>query len=127
MIIDDAARYLREEGKDEQYDVIICDSSDPIGPADVLFQSSFFHSVKEALNPVGGIFCNQGECLWIDLDFITKVMKDIREIFPKANYASTSIPTYPTGQIGFMIATVDVNTDLSRKCSPSWLYYVCEE
>jgi Spermine/spermidine synthase domain len=35
LIYDDAARYLREEGKTEGYDVIICDSSDPVGPAEV--------------------------------------------------------------------------------------------
>ena len=28
---DDAARYLREEGGKQGYDVIICDSSDPVG------------------------------------------------------------------------------------------------
>jgi len=61
LIFDDAARYLREEGKSEGYDVIICDSSDPVGPAEVLFQKDFFVSMRDALGP-GGILCTQGEC-----------------------------------------------------------------
>lgn len=58
LIFDDAARYLREEGKTQGYDVIVCDSSDPVGPADVLFQPEFFKSMGDALAP-GGILCTQ--------------------------------------------------------------------
>ena len=60
LLFDDAARYLREDGPGKNYDVIICDSSDPVGPADVLFQSTFFESMKSALNPATGVICTQG-------------------------------------------------------------------
>ena len=60
LLFDDAARYLREDGPGKNYDVIICDSSDPVGPADVLFQSTFFESMKSALNPTTGVICTQG-------------------------------------------------------------------
>lgn len=53
LIFDDAARYLREEGALEGYDVIICDSSDPVGPAETLFQPEFFQSMYNALAPNG--------------------------------------------------------------------------
>ena len=69
-MFDDAARYLNNEGnnltswfnenkitlfpgKGQGYDVIICDSSDPVGPADVLFKPEFFLSMREALSPTG--------------------------------------------------------------------------
>ena len=38
------------------YDVIIVDSSDPIGPASSLFEESFYATMKEALT-VGGVIC----------------------------------------------------------------------
>lgn len=114
LIIDDAARYLREEGKLEQYDVIICDSSDPVGPADVLFQPEFFQSMKEALNPATGIICTQGECQWLHLDLISNVMNNVRKLFPVVKYAFTTIPTYPSGQIGFLLASLDANADLTQ-------------
>lgn len=79
LIIGDAAAYLLSaEGSSQAYDVIICDSSDPVGPADVLFQPEFFLSLQKALNPVDGIVCTQGECLWLHLDLIERVLGQVR-------------------------------------------------
>ena len=33
--------------------MIVCDSSDPVGPAEVLFQPEFFLSMRDALSPTG--------------------------------------------------------------------------
>lgn len=112
MIYDDAARYLREEGKSEGYDVIVCDSSDPVGPAEVLFQKEFFVSMSEALAP-GGVLCTQGECQWLHLDLIKNVADMCKSIFPTVKYAFTTIPTYPSGQIGFIVASNDESKNLS--------------
>lgn len=114
LIIDDAAKYLREEGPKEQFDVIICDSSDPVGPAEVLFKPEFFESMKNALGPQG-VLSTQGECLWLHLDLISSVINETRSIFSPngVKYGFTTIPTYPSGQIGFMIATRDEGNDVS--------------
>ena len=48
-----------------------------------------------------------GECLWLDLDLIARVMKDIRNLFPVTRYAYTTIPTYTCGQIGMVVASKD--------------------
>jgi spermidine synthase len=112
LIYDDAARYLREEGKSQGYDVIICDSSDPVGPAEVLFQPAFFQSMYNALAP-GGIVCTQGECQWLHLDLIARVLGECRELFAKVKYAYTTMPTYPSGQIGFIVATNDAALELN--------------
>lgn len=112
MIYDDAARYLREEGKKEEYDVIVCDSSDPVGPAEVLFQKEFFVSMSEALSP-GGVLCTQGECQWLHLDLIKDVTDMCKSIFPTVKYAFTTIPTYPSGQIGFIVASNDKSKNLA--------------
>lgn len=114
LIIGDAAAYLREEGSTQQYDVIICDSSDPVGPADVLFQPEFFQSMQKALNPVGGVVCTQGECQWLHLDLIKRVMGEVRSFFSQVQYAYTTIPTYPSGQIGFLVLSPDSSTVLNR-------------
>lgn len=44
---------------------------------------------------------------WLHLPLITKLRKDCREVFPVAEYAYTTIPTYPSGQIGFMVCCKD--------------------
>eukprot|EP01041_Mallomonas_annulata_P001520 gene1520-2920_t len=122
LIFDDAARYLREEGKTQGYDVIICDSSDPVGPAETLFQSAFFQSMKDALAP-GGVVCTQGECQWLHLDLIANVLADCRKIFSRVQYAYTAIPTYPSGQIGFIIGTNDAELNVAEDMIPNLKFY----
>ena len=73
LMYDDAARYLLNEGSQQNYDVIICDSSDPVGPAETLFRFDFFASMHNALAPEG-IMCTQGECMWLHLDLIKNVL-----------------------------------------------------
>lgn len=113
LIFDDAAKYLREQGAAQRYDVIICDSSDPVGPAETLFRPEFFQSIYDSL-ATGGIFCTQGECLWLHLELIANVLQNIRSIFSSAKYAFTTIPTYPSGQIGFMVGTKESAVDVAQ-------------
>lgn len=93
------------------YDVIITDSSDPVGPAESLFQKPYFQLLYDALAP-GGSISTQGECLWLHIPLIEATNKMVKEIFPTVEYAYTTIPTYPSGQIGFCIASKDESRDL---------------
>lgn len=102
LIHEDAAVFL---AKPASYDAIIVDSSDPVGPAESLFQPQFYESMRAALNP-GGIVCTQGECIWLHLPLITSVVKACRDIFPKVEYAYTTVPSYPSGQIGFVLCSL---------------------
>eukprot|EP01035_Chromulina_nebulosa_P021390 gene21390-27713_t len=117
LIFDDAAKYLLQESNLKQYDVIICDSSDPVGPAETLFQPQFFQSMYNALAP-GGIVCTQGECQWLHLDLIANVLGYVRNIFPVVTYAYSTVPTYPSGQIGFVIASNDKTITPSEPSRP---------
>ncbi|PVG02234.1 putative chimeric spermidine synthase/saccharopine reductase [Serendipita vermifera] len=106
------------------YDVIITDSSDPVGPAESLFQKPYFQLLHDALAP-GGSISTQGECLWIHLPLIKSTNTMVKEIFPTVEYAFTTIPTYPSGQIGFCLASKDANRDLRtpvRKISGTRYY-----
>mmetsp|Transcript_6883 Transcript_6883/g.10232 ORF Transcript_6883/g.10232 Transcript_6883/m.10232 type:complete len:289 (-) Transcript_6883:7-873(-) len=112
LFYDDAARYLRLEGKGQNYDAIICDSSDPVGPAATLYTPEFYQSMSDALAP-GGVVCTQGECQWLHVDFIKEVMERAREIFPTVQYAYSTVPSYPSGQLGFIVAAKEAGVDLS--------------
>ena len=57
LIIGDGFEYLKSN--EGQFDVIITDSSDPVGPAAELFGLGFFTLLQNALAP-GGIVCTQG-------------------------------------------------------------------
>ncbi|KKA26880.1 hypothetical protein TD95_003256 [Thielaviopsis punctulata] len=102
------------------FDVIITDSSDPEGPAESLFQKPYFKLLHDALRE-GGVITTQAESLWLHLPLITQLKKDCKSIFPVAEYAFTTIPSYPSGQIGFMVCSKDPNANLKtplRKWSP---------
>lgn len=108
--IGDGFKFL-EEYKNS-FDVIITDSSDPEGPAASLFQKPYFELLKEALTE-NGVITTQAENIWLHLKIITDLKKACKEVFPVAEYAYTTIPTYPSGQIGFMVCSK--NTSLNPK------------
>ncbi|KAG5001711.1 hypothetical protein JHK87_022783 [Glycine soja] len=89
------------------YDAVIVDSSDPIGPAQELFEKPFFASVAKALCP-GGVVCTQAESIWLHMDIIEDIVANCRQIFKgSVNYAWTTVPTYPSGMIGFMLCSTE--------------------
>jgi hypothetical protein len=75
LLFMDAAKYM--EAHSNEFDVIIVDSSDPVGPAETLYTSDFYRNMSQALKE-GGIVCTQGECQWLHLDLIHKVMADAK-------------------------------------------------
>lgn len=109
--VGDGFKFL-EDYKNE-FDVIITDSSDPQGPAEALFQKAYFELLHGALKE-GGVISTQAENQWLHLELITELKKSCREVFPVAEYAYTTIPTYPSGQIGFMVCTKDATRDLTK-------------
>jgi spermidine synthase len=100
----DGAVFMKQPEQESKYDVIITDSSDPVGPAQSLFESPFYQAMNKALRP-GGKICTQAESLWINLDLIHKLVKDALDIYANAEYATTQTPTYPAGQIGFLLCS----------------------
>ena len=107
----DAAEYVKDQ--QDTYDVVIVDSSDPVGPAETLFTATFYESLRAAMRP-GAIMCNQGECMWLHLDLIGEVLKHCKQVFPSVDYAFTTIPTYPSGQIGFLMCSTTPGTILRQ-------------
>lgn len=99
-----AFKFLKDHT--DSYDVIITDSSDPVGPAHTLFEKPYFQILHDALRD-GGAIATQGECLWLHLPLIKGLNTFTKTLFPVVEYASTTIPTYPSGQISFVLASKD--------------------
>lgn len=102
----------------DNFDVIITDSSDPIGPASVLFETPFYNAMHRSLRD-GGIVCTQGESIWLHLDIIKPLIDSIKQTYTSVEYAYTTIPTYPSGQIGFIIATKNRGSCKKPEKSPT--------
>lgn len=104
--IDDAIKFLRNAPKGK-YDAIIVDSSDPVGPAQELVEKPFFETIARALRP-GGVVCNMAESMWLHTHLIQDMLSICHETFKgSVHYAWASVPTYPSGVIGFLICSTE--------------------
>lgn len=101
LVCDDASKFIELESNKNYFDVIICDSSDPVGPAQALFEPPFFKAMNAVLRP-GGRISTQAESMWLHLPLIKSLVTSTSLIFPEVHYATTQIPTYPCGQIGLL-------------------------
>lgn len=102
LIIGDGVAFA-EKAEANSFDVVIIDSSDPVGPAEKLFSKEFYQNAERILKP-GGVLCSQGECLWIHADLIHEMIVENGGPFACIEYASIQVPTYPSGQIGALLA-----------------------
>jgi spermidine synthase len=103
--VGDGAAYMATQ--QAHFDVIVVDSSDPIGPAEQLFEKPFYMAMKAALRP-GGLVATQCESMWLHSDIIARVLAFCRQGgFATAEWAWCSIPTYPSGTIGFCLCRLD--------------------
>ncbi|MCC2684367.1 MAG: spermidine synthase [Paenibacillaceae bacterium] len=94
VLVDDG--YMHIHRNKNRYDVIMVDSTEPVGPAAPLFERGFYQGIFEALKE-DGMFVAQTDNPWFKADLIRKVNRDVREIFPIVRVYGANIPTYPSG------------------------------
>nr|VFK32257.1 MAG: spermidine synthase [Candidatus Kentron sp. MB]VFK35231.1 MAG: spermidine synthase [Candidatus Kentron sp. MB]VFK77209.1 MAG: spermidine synthase [Candidatus Kentron sp. MB] len=98
LIYDDGARFIANTR--EQFDLVISDSSDPLGPAEVLFKQSFYQNVHDRLAQ-DGIFVAQTESPLFHADNVRNIYKNLRAVFPIVKMYLAHIPTYPSALWSF--------------------------
>ncbi|UHA75969.1 polyamine aminopropyltransferase [Paenibacillus sp. 481] len=94
VIVNDG--YMHILNAKNEYDVIMVDSTEPVGPAAPLFERGFYQGIYEALKE-DGIFVAQTDNPWFKADLIQQVTRDVKEIFPIVRVYGANIPTYPSG------------------------------
>ncbi len=88
----------------EKFDVIISDSTDPIGPGEVLFTSTFYSGCKRCLND-GGVLVTQNGVAFMQLDEVETTAKRLAPLFQDWHFYSAAVPTYIGGIMTFAWAT----------------------
>ena len=106
IFIEDGNQFLEE--RKNYYDVIIMDSSDPIGPAEVLFKESFYKKVKSSLRK-NGIMVAQTESPFLQEEYFKNAVKEIKKVFKNVGVYTGFVPTYPAGMWSYTIASDDIN------------------
>jgi spermidine synthase len=110
---EDGLKYVRS--KKNEYDLILVDSTDPIGPGEGLFTREFYGNCYNALSETG-ILVNQHESPYYTFNAVAmqRAHRRIREKFPIAKVYQAHIPTYPSGYwlFGFASKKFDPILDL---------------
>ncbi len=89
---EDGAQFMQQT--DHQYDVIIVDGSDPVGPATALFSAEFLHASYQRLNS-GGIFVTQSESPLYYAEVIHNLLGNVKRSYDWFGIYSSTVPTYP--------------------------------
>uniref|UniRef100_A0A2K6PLG9 PABS domain-containing protein n=1 Tax=Rhinopithecus roxellana TaxID=61622 RepID=A0A2K6PLG9_RHIRO len=97
----------------DAFDVILTDSSDPMGPAESLFRESYYQLMKMTLME-DAVLCCQSECQWLHLDLMKEMRQFCQSLFSVVAYAYYTIPTDPSGQIGFMLCSKNLSTNFQE-------------
>jgi len=90
----------------EKYDIIIIDGSDPVGPAEGLFEKEFYQFCFDALGS-DGVLTTQTESPWVESyhPSMKKVFGALNDLFPISKMYTCAIPLYPAGLWSMGIAS----------------------
>ncbi len=102
LLIEDGVEYVKNT--EEKFDLVIVDSTDPIGPATPLFNRSFYEGVAGILDD-DGILITQAESPWYDNDIQVSMLANQRPFFDKLHIYLISNLTYPGGLWSFGFAS----------------------
>lgn len=102
VIIADGAEYVAKVH--EQYDLIIVDSTDPVGPGKALFEKSFYKNCMQMLRS-DGILITQNGVPFLQSEELTETMSAFKQFFNASACYLATIPTYVGGPMAFGFGT----------------------
>ncbi|MFS2124747.1 polyamine aminopropyltransferase [Pseudomonas sp. Pseusp97] len=98
LVIDDGMRFVATTT--EKFDVIISDSTDPIGPGEVLFSENFYQACHRCLNQ-GGVLVTQNGTPFMQLDTVRNTAGRMNGLFADWHFYQAAVPTYIGGSMTF--------------------------
>lgn len=106
---EDGLAFVARSGPDS-YDLILVDSTDPIGPGEGLFTQGFYQNCKRILR-TNGILVNQHESPFYDSyrNEMKRAHDKIRSLFPVSRVYGFHMPSYPSGFWLFGFASKDLD------------------
>jgi spermidine synthase len=102
LVITDGAKFVEEA--DARWDVIIIDSTDPLGPGEVLFSERFYQGCKRCLSQ-GGILVTQNGVPYVQGEEVTNSFHRLSPHFRDVWFFLAPVPTYQGGHMAFGWAT----------------------
>ncbi len=98
LVIGDGMHFVATT--EETFDVIISDSTDPIGPAEVLFSENFYQACRRCLNE-DGILVAQNGTPFMQLGEVQTTARRMHGLFADWHFYQAAVPTYIGGAMTF--------------------------
>ncbi len=116
LIVADGDAYIRSTK--DRFDVVLVDSSDPVGPSTVLHGKAFYSALKAILKPGGIIAAQAGSLLYHQEQHRAKY-RFLKTMFRHAAFYLCPVPTYPGGTWCFVYLSDDVPPLAPRRKKPA--------
>lgn len=94
LIIADGVKFVAET--DRRFDVVIVDSTDPMGPGEVLFTESFYAGCHRVLKD-GGVLVTQNGVPFFQPEELTNTFRRMGKSFADTGFYTAVVPTYIGG------------------------------
>ncbi|SER64249.1 polyamine aminopropyltransferase [Salisediminibacterium halotolerans] len=104
VTVEIADGFMHIAESENRYDVIMVDSTEPVGPAVNLFTKGFYEGIKNALKE-DGLFVAQTDNPWFQPELVHQAHRDISATFPITKVYTCNIPTYPSGLWTFTLGS----------------------
>jgi spermidine synthase len=106
LVIDDGVNYVART--DRRFDVIIVDSTDPLGPGKVLFSDKFYAACRRCMTK-GAVMVTQNGVPIFQSNELTEGIAKFRKLFADGSCYVAAIPTYVGGHMAMGWATDNAN------------------
>ena len=127
VINEDGAVYVSKF--EEEFDLVLVDSTDPVGPGAALFEKTFYKAIRKSLKKHGIAVFQTESPLFMEQEFV-KTVNDLRSVFGRGSvypYLAT-VPSYPGGLWSFTFCSesadpLGIVSEDSYSSRPELRYY----
>lgn len=124
LFIDDGFDFVKNVS--EKYDVVLVDSSEPVGPSASLHEKEFYQILRTKLSSEGIIVAQMGSPFF-HLEELTRKFNFLKEIFKKVYFYTSPVPTYPAGEWGYAFLSDEIDARQEKRVPPPGLKYYNSE
>jgi len=118
--ITDGNEFIQKINK--KFDVVLVDSSDPVGPSRCLHEKDFYKKLKNCLNREGIVVAQTGSSLY-HLAQIKEKNAFLKKLFKNVCFYESPVPTYPGGNWCFVYLSDEINPLFLKREPPPGLKY----
>jgi spermidine synthase len=103
LVIGDGSAFVKSAAARERpFDVVIIDSTDPVGPGELLFTDEFMRDLAACMTD-DGVMVRQSGLPFSQGDVLGRVVAQARRVFGRSEVFRVAVPTYYSGDMAFVV------------------------